>query len=344
MPDGSSNRTLRGARRPHARLDAPPSGCDGVVHQSLCTTPLVRLGVVETARWSPLWGSDARTAAWATLSFPRRSYVIELLGPGERLLASVAGALLVNPGTHFRRDPRYRADVANDFLAFEPTLVREIAAEWDPAVRDCEDAPFPAVGIDLDPLAFRIHRLLVDYALSAEAPDPLVVEETGVLLLRRILADTYRRRGSVRPKRVATARRHREVVEDAKEYIAANLSAPLRLGEIAREVGVAPAHFCVVFRRVTGQTLHEFVREIRLRTAYDRLPEYRGNLTDLALGLGFADGSHFSTSFRERFGEPPSLVSRGRSQRDRLRRLGALTRECTTEFERSRKPARRLPS
>ncbi|MEZ4648237.1 MAG: AraC family transcriptional regulator [Candidatus Eisenbacteria bacterium] len=327
----------------------------------------MRLGVVETAHWSPLWGSDARTASWATLSFPRRSYVIDLLEPGERLFASVAGALLINPGTPFRRDPRYRADLANDFLAFDPTLVREVASAWDPAASDREAAPFPAVGIALDTPAFRIHRLLLDYAASADEPDPLVVEETGVLLLRHLLATAYQglhttrpskasttrpskasttrpsKASTTRPSKASTTRYHREVVEEAKEYIGAHLSRPLRLAEIARAVGVAPAHFCVVFRRMTGQTVHEFVRELRLRTAYDRLPEYRGSLTDLALGLGFSDGSHFSASFREWFDEPPSRVSQRAVDDDSVRLLSALTRACAAEFERSPKPVRRPP-
>jgi AraC-like DNA-binding protein len=40
-----------------------------------------------------------------------------------------------------------------------------------------------------------------------------------------------------------------------------------------------------------------------------RLPESRGNLTALALELGFASHSHFTDTFRRAFGVAPSAVA-----------------------------------
>ncbi len=120
---------------------------------------------------------------------------------------------------------------------------------------------------------------------------------------------------------------HRTSVEDAREYIVANLSEPLRVKEIAAAAGVAPAHFCGIFRRTVGQTVHAYVRERRLRAAYDLLPDFRGNLSQLALEVGFAGASHFSGAFRQQFGETPAAAGDRLGADDPSVILDALARE-----------------
>lgn len=59
---------------------------------------------------------------------------------------------------------------------------------------------------------------------------------------------------------------------------------------------------------VTGQSAGEFLRNYRLDRAMQLLKNGEGNVTEIAWRVGFVNTKHFSTSFKERFGFPPSEV------------------------------------
>jgi AraC-like DNA-binding protein len=56
-------------------------------------------------------------------------------------------------------------------------------------------------------------------------------------------------------------------------------------------------------------TLHAYRNDLRLRSSLEQL-ESGGDLTRLALDLGYSSHSHFTSSFRVLFGVPPSAIRR----------------------------------
>jgi AraC-like DNA-binding protein len=91
----------------------------------------------------------------------------------------------------------------------------------------------------------------------------------------------------------------------AKEYMAANLAAPLRLAHVARAVGSSPSYLTTVFRQREGLPLHQYLMRLRLARSLVELPR-TDDITRLACDLGFADHSHFTAAFRRAFGATPS--------------------------------------
>jgi AraC family transcriptional regulator len=90
-------------------------------------------------------------------------------------------------------------------------------------------------------------------------------------------------------------------------HITRNLAQPLPLEEIAHVAAFSPFHFHRIFRSCVGETLHAFVRRLRLERAVTLISQRPdANLTDIALASGFASSSDFSRSFRAHFGVPPS--------------------------------------
>jgi AraC family transcriptional regulator len=127
--------------------------------------------------------------------------------------------------------------------------------------------------------------------------DAITAEELVVSLLRSALdADTtdHQPRGSTR-----------RLIRRTKEVLAAHLSCPLRLSDVAGAVGASPAYLTDVFRRIEGVPLHKYVMQLRLSRALDELP-HATDLTTLALDLGFSSHSHFAAAFRRAFGCTPS--------------------------------------
>jgi AraC family transcriptional regulator len=183
-------------------------------------------------------------------------------------------------------------------------LAIELPHTWLDRVRDF--APPPAfshyrAGGPLAWLAFRLHR---EYRRS-DAASPLIIE--GILL--EMLAEVSRRRpcdDSADPAWLAVA----------VELLRAEFQRSLTLGEVARRVCVHPAHLSRVFRRKYRQTVGEFVNELRVRYAIERMA-HDVPLSELSLAAGFADQSHFTRVFRAHTGSTPARFRASNGSRPR---------------------------
>jgi AraC family transcriptional regulator len=80
----------------------------------------------------------------------------------------------------------------------------------------------------------------------------------------------------------------------------------LTLAAAAKVAGVHPVHVSRSFRRLLGCTFVEYLRQVRLRRAFDLLRSSTMALVDVALQCGFSDHSHMSRSFKRSTGITPS--------------------------------------
>jgi AraC family transcriptional regulator len=99
----------------------------------------------------------------------------------------------------------------------------------------------------------------------------------------------------------------------ANEYIQDQFRDPLKLYQIANEVGVHPAHLSKSFRKYFHITPGEMLRNLRLEFAATELVTTKTSLADISLAAGFYDQSHFVKAFKLRYGIPPSEYRRQRS-------------------------------
>jgi AraC-like DNA-binding protein len=97
-----------------------------------------------------------------------------------------------------------------------------------------------------------------------------------------------------------------ELVEACKDLLLTRLETPLSLSALAGELHVSPFHLTRVFRELTGRTLTQYLHDLRLRNAVERLGE--ASLARLAADLGYCSASHFSDRFRDTFGMTPSQL------------------------------------
>lgn len=75
---------------------------------------------------------------------------------------------------------------------------------------------------------------------------------------------------------------------------------------LAEDLGISRS---VVHRKIlslTGETPGEFIRRIRLNKAADLIKKKFGNLSEIALEVGFNNPAYFSESFKKQFGVSPS--------------------------------------
>ncbi|MEO7415304.1 MAG: helix-turn-helix transcriptional regulator [Opitutaceae bacterium] len=106
-------------------------------------------------------------------------------------------------------------------------------------------------------------------------------------------------------------------VNQTKEYLLRNFAKPLSLGEVAWHVKMSEEHLARVFRKVTGQTVFDYLRTIRLESAKTLLVDSSRTLTEIAAQTGFGSLSLFSRNFSQYVGRPPSVYRQQQAQQVR---------------------------
>lgn len=90
-----------------------------------------------------------------------------------------------------------------------------------------------------------------------------------------------------------------EVISKTIAVLQANLSKGISIGDLSKAVGYSQTHLRRIFGKATGKGLLQFLMELRIEKAKQLLRETNLHITEIALGTGFGDSSHFSKAFRE---------------------------------------------
>jgi len=157
--------------------------------------------------------------------------------------------------------------------------------------------PFPTDHVALDAALSVRQRALFHFARRFGEADPLTVEGESLAIIEEIAAKIR----APRPSALACP-----VVERARTLLASQFASTISLAELAQQVGVSSAYLSRAFRAATGETLHAFREDLRLRRSLDLLPDSRGDFTRVALELGYSSHSHFTSRFRRHFGITPT--------------------------------------
>jgi len=96
----------------------------------------------------------------------------------------------------------------------------------------------------------------------------------------------------------------------ARELLHDQCSDALQITEMAQQLGVHPVYFARAFRHVFRCRPGEYRIRCRLRDALALMRKTNLTLSEIALGAGFFDQSHFGTAFRKHFGMAPEAYRR----------------------------------
>ncbi len=84
-----------------------------------------------------------------------------------------------------------------------------------------------------------------------------------------------------------------------------NLEEPLRPGDLAKTVNISTRQLERLFRRYLSETPKKYYMDMRLQRAQHLLLQTNMSVTEVAVACGFNAASHFSRSFRQRYGMSP---------------------------------------
>ena len=109
----------------------------------------------------------------------------------------------------------------------------------------------------------------------------------------------------------AVARPHNETVEQICAYLAANYRQKFSLTEVAAQFYLSPYYLSRLFRRVTGQSIVDYINNRRIEAAQKLLETTELSISAVAEQTGFASAAHFRRVFREVMGTGPLQYRKG---------------------------------
>ena len=97
-----------------------------------------------------------------------------------------------------------------------------------------------------------------------------------------------------------------KLLEKVMSVINKNLgNSDLSVDKIADEVGISRVHLHRKMKELTGQTPHDFIRNIRLKKAATLLSSGDMNVSEVMYACGFSNAASFSTVFKKLYGVSP---------------------------------------
>ncbi len=133
--------------------------------------------------------------------------------------------------------------------------------------------------------------------------DAAVLQIAALMLRLRDAAQQTATRGGLAPR----------ALRRACEMMSEDLSGQLGLADLPAEVGLSPAHFSRAFKQSTGLPPFTWLLHRRIDVARTLLRDPTLSLAQIALAVGFAGQSQFTTAFRRVVGATPGVWRRDRS-------------------------------
>lgn len=148
--------------------------------------------------------------------------------------------------------------------------------------------------------------------------DAYIVKPFNLDILKRTIANLINSRRQLQLKfgrndqlesqveEVALKSPDEKLLERVMKVINQNISnSDLSVDSIAAEVGISRVHLHRKMKELTGQTPHDFIRNIRLKQAARLLSNGDMNVTEVMYACGFSNLASFSTIFKKFYGMTP---------------------------------------
>lgn len=103
----------------------------------------------------------------------------------------------------------------------------------------------------------------------------------------------------------ASAHDIRREIVSTQNYINQNYSRDLSVEMLASLVYLTPDYLSRLFKKSTGKSLSQYIRQVRMERASELLRTTSRKVIDIGTSVGYSNYSYFCQSFREYFGRSP---------------------------------------
>jgi ligand-binding sensor domain-containing protein/signal transduction histidine kinase/DNA-binding response OmpR family regulator len=129
----------------------------------------------------------------------------------------------------------------------------------------------------------------------------------NILKQKKKLKEKYSNEHYVEVKELVHSSKDRQFVEQLVNIIESQLANPeLNIDYICTEIGMSRTKLYQKIKTATGQSIGDFVRNIRLDKAVQLMTEKDVTLAEVMYSVGIQTQSYFTKAFKKKFGKTPS--------------------------------------
>lgn len=275
----------------------PPAHCR---FEQLLRTPAVGVGVFNCPGHPPRTEVEATTHAEIVLA--RKGAYIREDAAGAVYIDRTVVAFFESGRPYVIEHPKPRPDLTTVVALIDPAAVSDALG-----ITRLRERSFARSAVRATPALHLRHRELLQ-TLRHRRDDDLAAEEAAVRLVHEALALNHAIDLSTPlPPRAAG---EIEVAFAVAEYLNAHFRDSVHLEALVAHTGYSAFHLCRLFQQRMKTSIHQYLTLLRLERAMEALADTDVPLGRLALDLGFASPSHFTTAFRRWTGHAPGQVRR----------------------------------
>ncbi len=152
-----------------------------------------------------------------------------------------------------------------------------------------------------------------DYYFSKPvSTDLLLITIKNLFDHRQKIKERYFKDYQVEVRELVHSAKDKEFMDQLLKILEQNLDDPelLNVDYVCRKIGISKTKLYKKIKDITGQTINEFIRTIRLKKAMEIMTHEDVQITDVMYRVGILSQSYFTTVFKKEFGIAPSHFHR----------------------------------
>ncbi|WP_430410397.1 helix-turn-helix transcriptional regulator [Kordia sp.] len=134
--------------------------------------------------------------------------------------------------------------------------------------------------------------------------DDLFITISELIIQEQVLVDNNFKRLKI--VRQNTKRELYKSITEAKEYLNDNFRDKTSLEILSKDIGVSKYYLHRLFKEINGKTPLEYLTDIRLENAKNKLQYSKDSIYEIAITSGFDNTAYFSNVFKKHVGLSPT--------------------------------------
>jgi AraC-like DNA-binding protein len=185
-------------------------------------------------------------------------------------------------------------------LNLDASLVASVMMESGIEIKKSDG---PVKAMDVSSIDANMLDAVVRLARLLDTPDEIQV--LAPLIVREIVYRLLRGEQGVRLSHLLASGGDTRRISKAVEQLRENYDQPLKIENIARELGMSVSGFHHHFKSVTAMSPLQFQKQIRLQEARRLMLGEDLDAASAGFRVGYEDPSYFSREYKKLFGAPP---------------------------------------
>lgn len=149
-----------------------------------------------------------------------------------------------------------------------------------------------------------------DYIVKPFHLPSLALKVRNQLLNYFRLQEKFKQKVSLEPSEISLISPDDSLLQKVLSYVEEHISdSDLKVDAVCTSVGLSRAQLYRKMKALTGYSMADLIKEIRLKRAQQLLREKKFHVSEIAYMVGFTDSDYFRKCFKAKFGDSPSAYA-----------------------------------